>query len=77
METKEQLCKEYTVCMSEYTQAQKKVSAVLKRWYEIQAGGTALEWDKLLTDSGGALEDEGRAIVKLQEISKKLRELPQ
>ncbi len=69
METKEQLCKEYFACTSEYIQAHEKVSAVLKRWYEIREGGTTLEWNKVLTDFRSAIEDEGRAIVKLQELS--------
>ena len=77
METKEQLCKEHTACTLDYIQAHEKVSAVLKRWYEIREGGTTLEWNKVLTDLTSAIEDEGKAIAKLQEISYKLRELSQ
>ena len=63
--------------MREYNQVRKKVSAVGKRWYKIQEGGTTLEWDKVLTDASSALEDEERAIARLQEIVNRLRELSQ
>ena len=77
MEIKEQLCKEHTACTLEYIQAHEKVSSVLKRWYEIREGGETLEWSKVSTDLNSTIEDEGRAIIKLQEISNKLRELSQ
>ena len=78
METKEQLCKEHSACTLEYIQAHEKVSAVLKRGYEIRDGETTFELTKeLLPDFSSAIEDEGRAIAKLQKISNKLRELSQ
>ena len=78
MESKEQLCKEQTACTLEYIQAHEKVSAVLQRGYEIREGETTFKLTKeLLPDFSSAIEDEGRAIAKLQEISYKLRELSQ
>ncbi len=59
-------------------QAHGKVSAVLQRGYEIREGETTFKLTKeLLPDFSNAIEDEGRAIAKLQEISNKLRELSQ
>ncbi len=78
METKEQLCKELFVCTHDYIQAHNKVSTILQRGYETQGKDTNFKLTKeLLPDFSIALEDERRAIVKLQEISSKLSELSQ
>ena len=73
-DVKEQLSKEYSEWWRKYEENREKVSAVQKRWYEIQKGGTVLEWADLFADADIVLKDEGRILTKLQEISNKLRE---
>ena len=75
METKEQLSREYTEWWEKYKENREKVSAVLKRWYEIQGGGTVLEWNELFTDAEIVFKEEEKDIAKLREISNKLREV--
>jgi hypothetical protein len=43
MDTEEQLRREYSELLEKYGQNHQKVSAVQKRWYEIQGGGTIRE----------------------------------
>ena len=76
-DTKEQLSREYSEWWREYEKNREKVSAVQKRWYAIQGGGTTSEWIDLFTEAETVLKDDERILAKLQEINNKLKELAQ
>jgi hypothetical protein len=77
VDTKEQLSREYTKWWEKYKENREKVSAVMKRWYEIQKGGSVSEWADLFADAEIAFKNEDTIIAKLRGISNKLKEISQ
>ena len=73
MDTKEQLSREYSEWWGKYEEHRENVSAVQKRWHEIQGGGTTSEWIDLYTDADIVFKEEERIMAKLREITSKLK----
>jgi len=80
MDIKEQLHKEHAELTVKYMHAHERVSAVLKRCFEIREGEELPVWTltrESLAEFDRAIKDEGIALDKLREIAHKLGELCQ